>query len=322
MITNKTEPVWLKTLKEALDYLIVLFTILGTQSVYNNATDREFHILPICAALLALRVVLSPAVFHKEHLKRLLLFAGPWTAYILIYAAVGGGDRVKLIEKFVVVPILYTVWFYDNFLKVTVKDMLLYYERIIFVLALIFVFLWLTASALKSFPASGPFNIYWGKDRRIWNFYYLYFHWQNDFFLHGHRFYRNIGIFTEAPMFSLHLTTALMIDVLLNTRKSKFRYFRIVWLCGTILTTFSVTGYLFMMVVIGVDIYATPISRAMSPDPAVKKQAQRPLVVVVALTGVLGVVGYSLVADKLASRSGGSRMEDYSNGYKGWRDNG
>lgn len=321
MESTRTAPLWRTVLTRALDYLVVLFTILGTQSVYNNSTEREYHILPLCAVLLFVRVVFFSQLFQKQNLKKFFIFAVAWTGYIGVYALVAGGDRVKLIEKFVVVLILYAAFFYGHFLQGTVKEVFLYYVRVIFVIALISIFLWLTASTLRWFPASGPFYIYWGKDRRIWSFYGLYFHWQNDFFIHGHRFYRNIGIFTEAPMFSLHLTAALAIDVLLNTRKSWFRYVRIIWFCGTILTTFSITGYLFMMVLIAVDIYATLITRAMSPDPAIKKQAERLLVVVTLFAGVLGVIGYSLVADKLASRSGGSRMEDYNNGYKGWRDN-
>lgn len=318
---NFPMPLWRRVLEIGLDYLIVLFSILGTQSVYSNTTDREFHILPICAALLALHIVLFPDILKWQNFKKFLTVAVPWAVYILIYAAVAGGDRVKLIEKFVIVLLLYVGWFYGHFLRGTIKEVFRYYVHIIFVIALISIFLWVTGSALKWFLPSGPFHIYWGKDRRIWSFYGLYFHWQNDFFIHGFRFYRNIGIFCEAPMYSLHLTTALMFDVLLNSRQSRFRYFRIIWFCGTILTTFSITGYLFMMVLLVVDIYASLITRYLSKDPVIHNRARKELIAITAVGIVLAGVGYSLVAEKLASRSGGSRMEDYNNGYKGWRDN-
>ena len=312
---------WRKVLCEVLDYLIVLFTILGTQSIYNNTSEREFHILPICAALLALHFVLFPDVLKWTHFKRLLYVAVPWTVYILIYAMVAGGDRFKLIEKFVVVLLLYAAYFYGHYLRGTIKDVFRYYVNVILLIALISIFFWITASTLKWFRASAPWYIYWGKDRRVWSFYGLYFHWQNDFFIHGHRFYRNIGIFCEAPMYSLHLTTALMLDLLLNTRKSRFRWFRVIWLAGTVLTTFSITGYLFVMVLFVVDIYASLLVRYRSEDPEIKEQAKKWLIAVTGLGIVLGGVAFSLVVDKLASRSGGSRMEDYNNGYKGWRDN-
>ena len=321
MLETKTIAPWRRILGQALDYIIVLYTILGSHSVYNNASEREYHILPLVAVFLTLHILLFPDVLKWQNFKRFLYVAVPWTVYIGIYAVVSGGDRVKLIEKFVIVLLLFAGWFWGHFMRGTVKEVFRYYVHIIFVIALISIFMWVTASTLHWFSASGPFYMYWGKDRRIWSFYGIYFHWQNDFFIHGHRFYRNIGIFTEAPMFSLHLTTALMFDILLNTRKSKFRYVRIVWFCGTILTTFSITGYLFMMVLIAVDIYASLFVRYMSEDPAVRKRAKYELIAVTGLAAVLGVIGFSLVADKLASRSGGSRMEDYSNGYKGWKDN-
>ena len=321
MLETKTVAPWRRYLGMLLDYLIVFYTILGTQSVYNNASGREYHILPLTAVFLALHILLFPDILKWQNFKRFLFVAVPWAVYILIYAAVAGGDRVKLIEKFVIVLLLYAGWMFGHFLREDIKEVFRYYVQIIFIIALISVFMWFTASTLKWFLPSDRFHMYWGKERRIWSFYGIYFHWQNDFFIHGHRFYRNIGIFTEAPMFSLHLTSALTIDVLLNTRKSRFRYFRIIWFCGTILTTFSITGYLFMMVLIAVDIYASLIVRAMSQDPAVRKRANRELVAISVLALILGGIGYALVADKLASRSGGSRMEDYNNGYKGWRDN-
>ena len=314
-------PKWRTCLCEVLDYFIVLFTILGTQSVYNNALDREYHILPILAGLLALHIVIFHDILVWQRFKRFLYVAVPWAAWILIYAAVAGGDRVKLIEKFVVVLLLYCGYFYGHFLRGTIKELFRYYVHIIFLIALVAVFLWFTGSVLQWFLPSGRFAMYWGKERNIWSFYGLYFHWQNDFFIHGFRFYRNIGIFAEAPMFSLHLCTALMFDLLLNIRKSMFRWFRIFWFCGTILTTFSITGYLFMMMVIGVDLYATLLTNFRSEDPVIHEKAKKELIAVSVLAVVGLFVGYGLVADKLASRSGGSRTEDYQNGYKGWKDN-
>lgn len=322
-MTNYTDyPIWRIRLGKVLDYLIVLFTILNTNSVYNLASRREFHILPILAALLMVHIVVYPTVFQKrETLKRTLILAGVWCAYIGIYALAAGGDIYKLFTKFVVLMLLLIVYFYGHLLRGTARDVLRCYINVMFVIALIAVFLWLTCSVLKWFVSTTPFYIDWGKERKIWNFHYLYFHWQNDFFIHGFRFYRNIGIFAEAPMFSLHLCSALMFDLLINPSKSSFRWFRIAWFCGTILTTFSITGYLFMMVVIGVDLYATLIARSMSKDPAVRDKAKKELIAVSALAVVGLFVGYGLVADKLASRSGGSRMEDYKNGYNGWKDN-
>lgn len=311
---------WRKRLGFLLDFLIVFEIILNTHSVYYFALDRDYYTLYVLAGLLCIQLLVFPTVFRWEHLKKLLPAAGLWAAYIIIYAVVSGGDLKRLLAKFIILLVLLLVYFYGHMVRGTIKQLFKHYIDIVFIIALVSIFMWLTCSVLKYFPATSPFRIEWGADRRIWSFYGIYFHWQNDFFIHGHRFYRNIGIFTEAPMFSLHLCTALMFDLMINDHHSKFRWFRIFWLCGTILTTFSITGYLFMMMLIVVDLYATLLVRLRSDDEAVSSKAKKQLIAVTILGLVLAAFGYSLVADKLASRSGGSRTEDFRNGYKGWRD--
>ena len=320
MITTNETPVWRQRLGFLLDFLIVFELILNTHSVYYFCLDRDYYTLYVLTGLICLQLIVLPTVFAWQHLKKLLPAAGIWSVYIIIYAVVSGGDLKRLLAKFIILLVILFVYFYGHMVRGTIKQLFKHYIDIVFIIALISVFMWLTCSVLKWFPATSPFRIEWGADRRIWSFYGIYFHWQNDFFIHGMRFYRNIGIFTEAPMFSLHLCTALMFDLMINDHHTKFRWFRILWFCGTILTTFSITGYLFMMMLIVVDLYATLITRARSEDEAVAAKAKKQLIAVTVLGLALAAVGFSLIADKLASRSGGSRTEDFRNGYKGWRD--
>ena len=320
MTTTNDYPVWRQRLSFILDFLIVFELIINTHSVYYFALDRDYYTLYVLTGLICLQLVVLPTVFAWEHLKKLLPVAVAWSAYIIIYAVVSGGDIKRLLAKFIILLVILFVYFYGHMVRGTIKQLFKHYIDVMFVIALISIFMWLTCSVLKWFPATSPFRIEWGADRRIWSFYGIYFHWQNDFFIHGMRFYRNIGIFTEAPMFSLHLCTALMFDLMINDHHTKFRWFRILWFCGTILTTFSITGYLFMMALIVINLYATLIVRARSEDEATAKKAKKQLIVVTVLGIALAAIGLMLIADKLASRSGGSRTEDFRNGYKGWRD--
>lgn len=321
MIHTNDYPNWRRKLSYVLDFLIVFEIILNTHSVYYFALDREYYTLYVLTGLLCLQLIVMPVLFHRQQLKRFLLFALGWAAYIGIYALVSRGDLVRLFAKFYVLLLLLAAFFYSHMLRGTVKQLFRHYIDIIFIIALISIFFWVSGSVLDWAQPTGPFHMEWGSDKTAWSFYGLYFHWQNDFFIHGRRFIRNIGIFTEAPMYSLHLCTALMFDLCINDHHTKFRWFRIAWFCLTILTTFSTTGYLFMMMLIVLDLYATLITRAVSKDEAVSGKAKKQLVIVTVLGVVLGAVGFSLVSDKLASRSGGSRSEDYVTGFKGWRDN-
>ncbi len=313
-------PNWRLKLGIILDFLIVFEIILNTHSVYYFALDRDYYTLFVLAGLLCVHLVIVPTVFQKEQLKRFMIFAVAWAAYIGVYALVSGGNLKLLLSKFYILLVLFAAYFYGHHLRGSIKQLFKHYVDIMFVLALISIFMWVGGSVLEYFPSTA-FHVEWGSDRYIRNFHYIYFHYQNDFWVHGHRFFRNIGIFTEAPMHSLHLCTALMFDLLINENKTKFRWFRIIWFCGTILTTFSTTGYLFMMMLIVFDLYATLITRVRSSNEVIAAKAKKQLIAVTGLGFVFGIFGLSLVVDKLATRSGGSRTEDYIIGFKGWRDN-
>ena len=252
----------------------------------------------------------------------MLLFGLAWTAYLVIYALAAPSEKViHLFSKFVVLFFLYIAYFWSHLERKTLTELFVKYAQIISIIALISLFFWVTASYLHWFGSSGTMEILWGKERKIHSFYGLYFHWQSDFSIHGHRLYRNIGIFTEAPMYSLHLTTALMFDIMLNHQRKAFRYFRIGVLLLTILTTFSITGYLFAMTLIVIDIYMILIKKALDAEPEERKKVILAIVLITLVGLALAAVGYALLADKLDSRSGGIRKEDYKNGYLGWIDN-
>ena len=316
----ETFPSWKQFLYSALNYLIALFVTLGSMSIFNQSIEREYHILPICAVLVGLHLVLFPNLFAWKHLKKLLIFSVIWCTYLAVYALVEPYDTASLIKKFVIMFLLLVYYFYSQDISGNREKVLRCYTNVIFVIALISLFLWFTASVLHWFHSTGPILIDWGSERKAWGFYNLYFHWQNDFFIHGHRFFRNIGIFTEAPMYSLHLCIALMIDALLNHSASSFRWFRMIILSLTVATTFSITGYLLVAALWVYVIYDLIFALLRSDDEAKKKKG-KVLVIAVTILGVLlAIAGFLLVKDKLASRSGGSRMEDYKIGFKAWRD--
>lgn len=313
-------PTWKRYVFSVLNYFIALFVVLGSMSVFNQAIDREYHILPICAILVGLHLLIFPAYFRKEHLKRLCIFATVWIVYLAIYAIIAPFDTPALIKKWVIMFLLLLLYFYSQEIGGNRERILRCYCNVIFIIALISLFLWLTASVLHWFRSTGPMLIDWGDERETWGFYNIYFHWQNDFFIHGHRFMRNIGIFTESPMYSLHLSIALMIDGLISHSVSQVRWARMFVLSMTVITTFSITGYLLTMVIWVFVIYYNLIEMIHSDNEKTVKQGKRLLIAVSILGLLLAIVGFILVRDKLASRSGGTRMEDYKIGFLAWRD--
>ena len=313
-------PVWKQYLFNVLNYLIALFIILGSMSVFNQAIDREYHILPICALLVGVHIVVFPIVLQKQHLIRLTVFSAVWAVYLAIYAIVIPYDSSGLVKKFGIMFLLLVFYFYSLHITGNTERVLKYYVNVMMIIALLSLFLWFTASVLKWFHSTGPVLIDWGSERKAWGFYNLYFHWQNDFFIHGHRFMRNIGIFTEAPMYSLHLCIALMIDGLLIHSLSTFRWVRMIILSLTVATTFSITGYLLVMILWVFVIYYNIFELIHSNDPKEVKKGKTLLIIITLIGLILAVIGFFLIKDKLASRSGGTRMEDYKIGFMAWRE--
>ena len=106
MTTTNDYPVWRQRLSFILDFLIVFELIINTHSVYYFALDRDYYTLYVLTGLICLQLVVLPTVFAWEHLKKLLPVAVAWSAYIIIYAVVSGGDIKRLLAKFIILLVM------------------------------------------------------------------------------------------------------------------------------------------------------------------------------------------------------------------------
>ena len=160
-------PVWKQYLFNVLNYLIALFIILGSMSVFNQAIDREYHILPICALLVGVHIVVLPIVLQKQHLIRLTVFSAVWAVYLAIYAIVIPYDASGLVKKFGIMFLLLVFYFYSLHITGNTERVLKYYVNVMMIIALLSLFLWFTASVLKWFHSTGPVLIDWGSERKV-----------------------------------------------------------------------------------------------------------------------------------------------------------
>jgi hypothetical protein len=291
------------------DYIIVLFIILGTQSVLNASTSKGYMVPIILVGLLAVRIL--TLLTSRTNVGPILIFIFLWIVYIGIYAVFSPGKTVKLIEIFVIMLLLLVTYFYVYMQKYDFRELLIMYSNIIFLIACISLFFWPLGSILNVIKPSGTLEIDWGGNIVASNYYFIYYQWQHDAVVLGHSIFRNIGIFCEAPMFSLNLTTAFMLDYLIVERRS-FR--RIVVYILTLLSTVSVTGVILIIMVIVLDKFFEYVS-----DSFFRKRFRIGLITFPMVAILAGVIGYSLLSNKLSSASGSSRMEDYISGFRAWQ---
>lgn len=115
----------------------------------------------------------------------------------------------------------------------------------VFILASIALFFFVLGSTLHVIKPTATLSYQWEVTRRANSYWSLYFETQTIDFL-GYSGIRNNGVFCEAPMFNFVLCLALMTNVLLL----KGSRLKSLVLCVTILSTFSTTGYLAVLIVI------------------------------------------------------------------------
>lgn len=118
------------------------------------------------------------------------------------------------------------------------------FVNVVLVLAGISLFFFIFGSTLHLIDPSGTVSYQWEVIRRANSYWSLYFETQTIDFL-SYSGIRNDGVFCEAPMFNFVLCLALMTNVLL-LKGSRLKSLLI---CVTILTTFSTTGYMAILIV-------------------------------------------------------------------------
>ncbi|MBM7635590.1 O-antigen ligase family protein [Streptococcus saliviloxodontae] len=307
----------IKTLKfsvditKILDFFVILLIVLSTQSVYYVATSPDFHILQLVNIVLGFRVFYSLPGIIKYFRSSLFMSILLWGMYMGLFYMISAQGNSGFLQRFLLFPVLLIlyVWFYIK--EGRIRELLALYTKIISTIAVLSLFFWLFGSILGIFPSTGTLRIFWGADRFITSYFGVYYQWQNDAEFLGRVFFRNIGIFAEAPMYSLHLSIAFLIDFFLlgNRKKRKVALYAI-----TILTSYSVTGILLMIMSLSLNIFFDSIYHFLRR----RKLNLVVLVLPVLIVGVL-LLGNNILGTKLSSASGSSRMEDYVIGFKAWK---
>ena len=304
-------------IEPVLDYLAVFMVILGSHSMYYSMTDVSLHINELTIVVLAARCFLYIRCFRityfRTFLYRFLIFAAIWTAYILIYAFVAGGSRKTLFLRFDITFLLLVAYMamfaYDR----PLSELFRMYANTITIIAAVSLVFWVVGPLGGILQPSGRINIYWGQARTVTNYYYMFFSWQHDAEILGNIIYRNIAIFTEAPMFSLHLSVAFMFDYLLLKRRGTLR---MLLYAVSFLSAVSVTGILLVIMAVGADkLYVYLI------EPMRRRTTRIGIIVVIPILIVALIVSANLLSDKIESSSGSSRMVDYMAGFFGWMEN-
>ncbi|MBE6041282.1 MAG: glycosyltransferase [Clostridiales bacterium] len=173
---------------------------------------------------------------------------------------------------------------------------------------------WVTGSILKVLPCTAYLDLDWsatGGYVRIPTFMCIYFEtqWTNWTLVQA----RNTGIFTEAPMAACAYSVALMTECLAVRGGYKEHRRNVTILAVAILSTMSMIGYGFLVLMILFrTIRLIASSRRSTGYTAAGKAA------VLLTAGVITAIVVILAAEKMGRPSGFVRVNDFVVGFKAW----
>ena len=185
-----------------------------------------------------------------------------------------------------------------------------YYSHIILFLSVLSLVFWLFGSVLEFIkPSENVYSLWSGSDKPLLvpTYYNLHYEPQKADFLSFGQITRNTGVFSEAPMFCLHVSIALLYELFEKETANKKKC--IVFL-ATIITSFSMTGYIVAAVAFTLKYFF--ISE--------KKVQIVKVILFPAIMIVLSIFLENIMVEKLGSFSGGARIDDFRAGYLAWID--
>lgn len=181
-----------------------------------------------------------------------------------------------------------------------------YYINIITIVGLISLFFWLFGSVLGFIHSNGIIYSNWGAEygipKTVKSYYNLYFETQTL-----NNITRNSAIFTEAPMASLNFTISFIFQNLFN-KNDKYHTLKEIILIISILSTFSSTGYIALLIILVMKTIFTKYKN---------KNLFLPIVLILSIISLFLI--HSLLSSKLGTASGEIRIDDYKAGFEAWK---
>lgn len=236
-------------MKKILQYLLNLLLILTCNSIYFVRTGNlGLYLRIILVLVLVLNfgyVILSKNV-DRNRVKKDIIVIIIYYMYLIVFLVLNNNQNIQdFIYLFMIVlPLLYFIY---NSSKYNISiELLEKFSKIVVFLSIVSLIFYFFVFMVKVIKPTSYIFISWGKIKKIPTYFNMFFATQY-FSIGNHKFLRNTGIFAEAPMYSLSLTIALAIELLILKKKSKKR---VIILLITIFTTFSATGIIISSIIL------------------------------------------------------------------------
>lgn len=291
-------------------FCLAVIIIFNSNSIWITVPGKSSHYFNIIFFSLIILVGISffvisipQRIFTVNFLIAICVFF-----YILIYAfqPVNISDYAYVLKLDVI--IIFTLLYYALYCNDKLPLVMQFYVDIVTIIGIISLLFWILGSNLHLINTNKYILSTWSSFNNwaqlVPSYFNIYFEPQQ---ING--LIRNSAIFPEAPMASLHFTVALSIEWLLR-KNDKFHIAKLVILIICIISTFSSTGYIAVILLVCYKILLSKnafISRI------------KPVIIVVVIVGI--IVIQNILSQKLVTESGSIRIDDYVAAYNAWKDN-
>ena len=295
-------------------YMLAVIFVLEMRSVWTSITrfNRVNEILILAMVAVATLFILSRKQYTRHFINGIITSA-VLCGYMFVYYfydqyIYGAYSRLILrtILRMCVVCLLCFAMTEEH--KRRLFEMI---ENVIVVIAVVSLVFWLTGSVMGIIHPNGIEYTVWsidGSEVAINKYYNIYFETQTQNFF-GVRIVRNSAIFVESPMSSFMFCYGFLIELF---KKKKTDVKKMAILTVAVLTTFSTTGYIVVIVALFIRYLLT---RSHNQLTAVLRMAVIPVVLIAVI-----IVVEQLLETKMDSTSGSARMDDFVAGFKAWMD--
>ncbi|TSO25683.1 O-antigen ligase family protein [Lactobacillus sp. LL6] len=298
-----------QNLINTLAYIIAAIFIFNCRSILGDAfsVGNIPNFVLWVATLLWVLIIYSS--LSKKQFTKLWYCSVIWIVYIglfLIFTSKKMNTISLGISIFLFIWLVGTDYKNDNIPVILDK-----YAKLMYIIAGISLIFWILGSILHIIHPTGIVFTGWTGNNRIVavpSYYNLYFETQTNAITMFNGISRNSAIFLEAPMAALNFSIALLINIY-ESRYKNNKFSRVVLIIA-ILSTLSMTAYIFLLILFGIKTFY-------SKNNFLGKYRVFILPVIII---IIGILGYIMLREKFTNNiaSAGVRANDYTVGFRAW----
>lgn len=293
------------TYNQVVTYIMAIAIILS-HSIYTYTNNVFFNyglkILLSIIPLIYIYLFCPNLQFDYEKRKKIVRLGIYYYLIVILYAIIDVSISVlgSYLFRFIIFIPLMTLYFCCVSDK---RKIFLAFVNVMLIIATVALFFWIFGTVLGVLQPTGEMYSTWGRIERE-HYYWIYF----EIPIAALRlpFYRNTGIFGEAPAFCGFLCAALLSERFLGRNK----LIKKLILGATILSTVSTTGFLILAYLLIIDIWKY-LGRH-----KIYTKVKKLLIGIIGILFVVVVMRLMFDPSKIASVY--IRLSDYINGIKAW----